>query len=298
MSSIINKLYVYDTNTYYPYLNQAIEEYFLDNIEEKSILLYLWQNKNTVVIGKNQNAYNECNIEKLENNDGYLARRLSGGGAVYHDLGNLNFTFIAPSDLYDKNSHNQIILNALNKLNIKANISGRNDLLINDKKFSGHAYYKRNNHEYHHGTLMVDVDFNALDKYLNVSLLKLKDKSISSVKSRVINLKEINPDININLLKQSLIEAYKEYYQKDITFINNIDEEKLNKYLSKYEDPIWIYGKTIKHQYSKEKRFSWATVKIEYDLLDNVIKDLTIYTDALDVDKIEYIINKLNNKKI
>jgi len=298
MSLMINKLYVYDSDTFYPFYNQAIEEYFLDSIEEKSILLYLWQNKHTIVIGRNQNAYNECNIPLVDNDGIYLARRLSGGGAVYHDLGNLNFTFIAHKDLYDKDIQNRIILNALNSLGIDALISGRNDLTIEDKKFSGHAYYKKDDRMYHHGTLMLNVDFNALNKYLNVSLLKLRDKSISSVKSRVINLKEIKNDLTIPLLKQSLINAFTDYYQKEITYYNDIDEDKLNNYLLKYENHDWRYGKLEKHQFVKESRFNWATVKLEYDLVDNIINNLVVYTDALDVDNVSRIIDEINNKNI
>ncbi|MGM9617603.1 lipoate--protein ligase family protein [Butyricicoccus sp.] len=144
------------TNETNPYHNIALEE----------CILYLWQNRNTVVIGRNQHAENECRVQELQKDGGFLARRLSGGGAVYHDLGNLNFTFLAYENHFDISSQNEVILRAVKRLGVQAEKNGRNDLTVDGKKFSGHAYYKTGGRCYHHGTLMVDVDYTKLAAYL------------------------------------------------------------------------------------------------------------------------------------
>mgnify|MGYP004479750105 CR=1 FL=1 len=137
---MVTKLTYIESNQVNPYKNLAVEEYLLLHCEDKECILYLWQNQNTVVIGRNQNAWKECKVTKLEEENGHLARRLSGGGAVYHDLGNLNFTFLVNKDEYSLEKQLQVIINAMGRLGLKAEKSGRNDILIDGKKFSGNAF--------------------------------------------------------------------------------------------------------------------------------------------------------------
>ena len=140
---MLEKLTYIESNTTNPYHNLALEEALLFGCGKEECILYLWQNEKTVVIGKNQNAWKECRTEKLERDGGHLARRLSGGGAVYHDLGNLNFTFLVSREHYDLDRQLAVIQRALEHLGLRAEKSGRNDLLINGKKFSGNAFYLR-----------------------------------------------------------------------------------------------------------------------------------------------------------
>jgi len=276
-----------------------LEEYLLDTLPADSVLLYLWQNEKTVVIGKNQSSANEVNIEALQKNNGYLVRRLSGGGAVYHDTGNLNFTFIMNEKSFDVQKQTLVILQALEKCGIQAEINGRNDLTINGCKFSGHAYYHTKDNSYHHGTIMVNVDADALSKYLHVSKQKLASHNVKSVKSRTVNLIDIQPSLTIPMLKEKLKEAFEEVYQSIATCLDekDLNPEKMHLLEKKYCDPSWIYDKQEEYDFSKEKKYPWGITTIHYSLQNNRLSKLCIYTDALETDLLEQLPKKLLHKE-
>lgn len=279
----LNLSYIESVSTSSQY-NLAMEEYLLLHCLYNECILYLWQNEHTVVIGKNQNAWKECNISKLEEEHGTLTRRLSGGGCVYHDLGNLNFTFITHKDHYDVNKQSEVILKAIQKLGIQAQKSGRNDLLIEGRKFSGHAYYKQKEYCYHHGTIMVDVNKNALSSYLNVSKEKLKAKGVDSVRSRVCNLKEYNKNITIESLKKTLVEAFEEVYQNKSTIKTLCEEEQNEIYKLKEKYASWQWTKGVNMPFSNQfsKRFLWGEIILQIEVKNGMIENLEVYSDAMD----------------
>ena len=223
---MIDKLKLYRGQSFDPFFNLAVEEYLLQNTDEGCCTLYLWQNQNTVVIGRNQNAFKECRTTLLEDEGGKLARRLSGGGAVFHDLGNLNFTFLVPTADYDLDKQLKVIELACEKLGVKVERSGRNDILADGRKFSGNAFYKNGPRAYHHGTLMVDVDREKMGRYLNPSKAKLSSKGVDSVRSRVVNLKELAPDTTIEMLSQELAEAFGQVYGLPYEEIGLLEKDK------------------------------------------------------------------------
>ncbi len=288
---MINSLRYIISNQYIPYENLALEKYLLFSVKEDECILYLWQNKNTVVIGKNQNAFKECKVEDLKRDNGYLVRRLSGGGAVYHDLGNLNFTFLVRQENYNLEKQLEVILRAVRKLSINAEKSGRNDITIDGKKFSGNAFFSSNGFNYHHGTLLVNVNMNDLSKYLNVSSDKLKSKGVASVKSRVTNLTSYNPGITVDELKIKLIEAFKEVYKSDPHKISyeKIDVSKIKEFKDEFSSQDFIFGKKIKSEYELAKRFSWGDIQIQVNLSGGFIKDILIYSDAMNEHLIEQV---------
>ena len=192
---MINNTIVVISNSSNPYHNQGLEEYLLNTLKPNTCILYLWQNHNTVVIGKNQNPWQECRIKEMNAEGANLARRLSGGGAVYHDEGNLNFTFILPRQYYDEEKQTSVICQAVQNFGLYVEKTGRNDLTVNGKKFSGNAYFKRKDSAFHHGTLLINSDLTVLARYLNVSNAKLQAKGVRSVSSRVCNLQEMCPEI-------------------------------------------------------------------------------------------------------
>lgn len=266
-----------------PYQNLALEEYLLLHCAEKECILYLWQNQHTIVIGRNQNAWKECLVDKLEEEGGHLVRRLSGGGAVYHDLGNLNFTFLVRKENYDIEKQTQVILAAVQKLGIKAEKSGRNDILIDGKKFSGNAYYEQGSYCYHHGTLMVNVNLGELSRYLTVSKEKLQSKGVDSVRSRVTNLTEYAPDLTIDILKEKLLEAFEEVYEKkaDVIEPESLEEEGIAKSRERFASWDWIFGKKLDFQYEVSNRFRWGQVTLQFKVKNGKIEDMAAFSDAM-----------------
>lgn len=283
---MIDTMKYIESRQFDPYHNLALEEYLLNTCERNECILYLWQNQKTVVIGRNQNAWKECKISRLEEDGGHLARRLSGGGAVYHDLGNLNFTFLVNKQNYDVKKQTEVILKAVNALGIPAVRSGRNDLLADGRKFSGNAYYEKKDHCYHHGTLMVDVDKEVLENYLTVEQSKLRSKGVDSVRSRVVNLKELCPDLTIEQLKEALRKAMEEVYQKPCLSVReeDLDQEKLQERQRYFGSWKWRFGRKMEFQMELSHRFSWGGITIQLQVEEGRITDAAVYSDALDQD--------------
>jgi len=194
-----------------PYFNIAAEyQLFMETGPETA--LFLWQNRPAVILGRNQNVFAECDMAFLKTNKIFPVRRLSGGGAVFHDLGNVNFTFLAREENADIARYLKVIRDAVQSLGVECAFSGRNDLLACGKKFSGHAYYADDGHFFYHGTLMISVDMGMLAGALKPSFLKLNSKGIDSVISRVINLSDICGSITPQSMKDALIQAFMAEY--------------------------------------------------------------------------------------
>jgi len=286
------KLRLAKSNSYNPWHNLSLEEYLMSTVKVDEIILYLWQNEHTVVIGKNQNAWKECAWQQLEADNGKLARRLSGGGAVYHDLGNLNFTFIMNKEHYNLHKQHTVIINALKSFDVEAEFSGRNDMLINGKKFSGHAYYFNKDKSYHHGTLMVNSDLQKLGYYLKPSEKKIKSKGVDSVRSRVTNITDVNPNVTIEKLKQAMDESFVKLYDGEIsheTYDENI--ELIGELYEKYSSWEWRFGQSPVFDISYTEKFSWGEVEFQFTQKSGEIIDSKIYTDAMDTE----LFNGLND---
>ncbi len=281
-----------------PWFNLSLEEYLVNNIKTNQVILYLWQNNDTIVIGRNQNPWKECNINKIRIKKVKLARRLSGGGAVYHDIGNLNFTFIMEKNLYDLEKQLSVILDAVNMFNLNAKFSGRNDILIHGKKFSGNAYYFGDYSSYHHGTILVNTNISKLSQYLKPSKQKIISKGINSIKSRVINLQSINKCITINTMKSNIIKCFEHNYSnisKNIEYHpEKISKEKYFKSLyNKYSSWNWIYGESPSFDIYYENKFEWGEIQIGLNFANGYINNVKIYSDALNtsfVNKLKYVL--------
>ncbi len=267
-----------------PYRNLALEEYLLKQTGDREVVLYLWQNERTVVIGKNQNPWKECRLAELEGDGGRLVRRLSGGGAVFHDLGNLNFTFLAAKENYDVDKQLEVILTAVRDLGIPAEKTGRNDITVRDRKFSGNAFYSDGIHCYHHGTILVQVDMERLSHYLSVSREKLVTKGVESVRRRVTNLTEYVPSLTIEQMKEALIYSFKRVYGLPPLEwkLSEMPLEEIETLTQKFSSREWNLGRRLEFNYSLDKRFSWGGFELQLIIKSGRITECKVYTDALE----------------
>lgn len=265
--------------------NLALDEYFLDHLTEDDFLLYFYVNANAIIIGRNQNPWVECKLAEMEKDGVQLVRRITGGGAVFHDSGNLNFSFIAGEKHYNVEKQLNLILNALRHIGIPCEFSGRNDLLSGGRKFSGNAFCSRKNIRQHHGTLLVNADLTRLNNYLSVDPRKLQAKGVKSVRSRVCNLSEIKEDLTADILLEALKAAYRENYG-DYTMISDgdIDAASLKKYIDKQKSDQWRLGNTPRFDAEIENRFVWGNVQIQLTLKNGIVERAQVYSDAIDAE--------------
>ncbi len=293
---MIDQLYIVTSDRTDPYYNLALEETLLSKVTPHACILYLWQNQHTVVIGCNQNSWAECRTAMLQEEGGHLARRLSGGGAVYHDLGNLNFTFFCSEENYDLQKQLSVIQKAVSYAGITAEFSGRNDLLTEGCKFSGNAFYHKKGKAYHHGTILVNVDFTKLSRYLSPPKAKLEAKGIQSVRSRVINLQELSKTLTTDIMKQYMVQAFSEIYgaTPQTLLLSKEDLELTDTLSRKYASEEWLFGKPIPFSCNLEGKLPFGYLQIQLCVEKGIITDLQVYTDAMDTTLAEEIRSALH----
>lgn len=271
-----------------PFFNLALEEYVLKHIDSQDDYFLLWQNEPSIIVGKHQNTVEEINSNFVKENGINVVRRISGGGAVYHDLGNLNFTFIVKNvkrEAIDFKRFAEPIVKTLEKFGVKAEVSGRNDITIEGKKFSGNAQHFYKKRLLHHGTILFDSDLEVLQQALNVKADKFKSKGVKSVKSRVTNLVSYLPEnVDIDEFKSVLIETIFEYFGKeyDEHKLQEEDYDKINKLVEeKYSTWEWNYGESPEFNFKNSKRFKGGKVEVLLDVKQGIIANCKIYGDFL-----------------
>ena len=281
---MIDKISLFRHDCTDPYRNLAVEEYLLNTVEAGQCILYLWQNENTVVIGRNQNAWKECRTSLLEQEGGHLARRLSGGGAVFHDLGNLNFTFLVNEQDYDLDRQLTVIQSACQALGLEAERSGRNDVLVDGRKFSGNAFYHSKGKAYHHGTVLVNTDGDRLARYLSPSKAKLQAKGVDSVRARVVNLCELLPDLTCERMAEKLTAAFERVYGLRVQKIDSeaLDWEQIEVLRARNASADWLYGPRLPLSFECEERFAWGGVQLQLQVESGVVVQAKVYSDVMD----------------
>ena len=285
------QLQVIISNQYDPFLNRAVEQYLTEHQDKGIVTMYLWKNQRTVVIGYNQNPYAECNVQLLLDEGGQLMRRGTGGGAVYHDLGNINFSFIADKGLYDVKKQLSVIQDALYSYGLETETSGRNDLTCEGRKFSGNAFAKGQRNYLHHGTILIKTDGTMMQRYLIVDKAKLMKNGVKSVSSRVINLSELVPELNSENIKQPLTASFEKVYGGKATLVDfdtliNIPEVKaIRDEISSHD---FLFGRWEQFKTTKKARFPWgnAEIALKVDEANAMITDAQIASDSLEPETI------------
>lgn len=266
-----------------PYFNLAAEEYVLKNFSDDCFML--WRNGPSIIVGKHQNTLAEINLEWVRQNNIKVVRRLSGGGAVFHDLGNLNFTFIMSGEdgnLVDFRKFTKPILEVLQKLDVEAKFEGRNDLTIKGMKFSGNAEHVHKQRTLHHGTLLFSAVMTDLSLALKANPLKFTDKAVKSIRSRVTNISDhlkhpMSVEEFSNKVMEHIVENYGEtrfyeYTQEDIRAIEKLRDEK-------YSQWEWNFGYSPRYNFEKGIRSKGGYLEFHLNAEHGVITDIRIFGD-------------------
>lgn len=297
-------LYFIDNkNNHDPYLNLALEEYCLRNVDISKTYLLFYINEPSIIIGKNQNTLEEINHEYVRENNIKVVRRISGGGTVYHDHGNLNFSFITKYDPKHFNNYKEFtepVIKALKKLGVEAELSGRNDILVDGKKISGNAQFTNKDRMFSHGTLLFNSAIDNVVAALNVKIGKIESKGIKSVRSRVTNISDymsfkISTEEFRETLLQSIFEGYESIPKHELT---ETDWENVHKLAdSKYRTWDWNYGLSPKFNLQKTKRFAVGEIDIRFQVESGIIENIKIYGDFFGQNDVKEIEELLLNVK-
>ena len=282
-----------------PRINLAIEEYALKNLDINETYLLFYINEPSIIIGKNQNTIEEINTEYVESQGIHVVRRLSGGGAVYHDLGNLNYSFITKDDgdsFHNFRKFTEPVVQALKSMGVNAELSGRNDLLAEGRKISGNAQFATRGRMFTHGTLLFDSEMDHIVSALKVKKDKIESKGIKSVRSRVANITEFLPEkISVEEFRRLLLihlfdgeDNIQEYV------LSEEDWEKIYQ-LSKerYQNWDWNYGKSPRFNLQHSHRFPVGQIDARFDVVKGIVKNCKIYGDFFGVGNVEDIENRL-----
>lgn len=286
-----------------PTINLAIEEYALKNLDINETYLLFYINEPSIIIGKNQNTMEEINTEYVEKNGIHVVRRLSGGGAVYHDLGNLNFSFITKDDgdsFHNFRKFTEPVVNALRKMGVNAELSGRNDLLAEGRKISGNAQFSTRGRMFSHGTLLFDSEIESVVSALNVKKDKIESKGIKSIRSRVANISEfLSSKVTIeefrSLLLKNIFEGLDEIPECVLTEKDWENIQKLSK--ERYQNWDWNYGKSPKFNLQHSHRFPVGQIDVRFEVNKGIIDHCKIYGDFFGVGDVSVIEQKLTGIK-
>jgi len=287
-----------------PRYNLAFEEYVFKNLPLEDGYVLLWRNESAIIIGKNQNSIEEINMEFVKQNNIHVVRRITGGGAVYHDLENLNFSFITKAENLgeiDFKTYTIPVLRALEKLGIPCELSGRNDITIDEKKFSGIAQSVIKGRVLNHGTLLFNSELDVLSRALNVKRDKFESKGVKSVSSRVTNIKPyVKEDINVLEFRDLILKNIFEFENKPIEKYELTEEDKkaIEQIVDeKYGTWEWNFGKSPKFNYKGYKRFVGGGVDVRLQVEKGLIDNCKIYGDFFGKEDIAVLEEKLKGVK-
>ncbi|MGD6957770.1 lipoate--protein ligase [Rossellomorea aquimaris] len=285
-----------------PRINLAIEEYALKNLDINESYLLFYINEPSIIIGKNQNTIEEINTDYVEKQGLHVVRRLSGGGAVYHDLGNLNFSFITKDDgesFHNFKKFTEPVVTALHKLGVKAELSGRNDIIAEGRKISGNAQFSTKGRMFSHGTLLFDSEMENVVSALRVKKDKIESKGIKSIRSRVANISEfLSEKMNIEQFRSTLLDYIFDGSDVEEYVLTEEDWKNIHE-LSKerYQNWDWNYGKSPKFNLQHSHRFPVGSIDVRLEVNKGKIDNCKIFGDFFGVGNVEDIEDKLTGTR-
>ncbi|WP_243385807.1 lipoate--protein ligase [Bacillus kexueae] len=294
-------IFIDNENITDPRINLAIEEYALKHLDPSNTYLLFYINEPSIIIGKNQNTVEEINADYVEENGIHVIRRLSGGGAVYHDLGNLNFSFLTKDDgdsFHNFKKFTDPVVKALQKLGVPAELSGRNDILANGRKISGNAQFSTKGRMFSHGTLLFDSEIEHVVSALNVKKEKIESKGIKSIRSRVANIREfLNEPLSMEQFKEMLLSYIFDGKDEIPRYTLTEDDWKKIHEISKerYQNWDWNYGKSPSFNVQHSHRFPVGQVDIRLEVKKGIIRQCKIYGDFFGVGDVADIEEQLKD---
>ncbi len=281
-----------------PRINLAIEEYALKNLDINESYLLFYINEPSIIIGKNQNTIEEINTDYVEKQGLHVVRRLSGGGAVYHDLGNLNFSFITKDDgesFHNFKKFTEPVVTALHKLGVKAELSGRNDIIAEGRKISGNAQFSTKGRMFSHGTLLFDSEMENVVSALRVKKDKIESKGIKSIRSRVANISEfLTEKMPIEEFRSTLLDYIFDGSDVEEYVLTEEDWKNIHELSTeRYQNWDWNYGRSPKFNLQHSHRFPVGSIDVRLEVNKGKIDNCKIFGDFFGVGNVEEIEEKL-----
>ncbi|MDD3334482.1 MAG: lipoate protein ligase C-terminal domain-containing protein [Eubacteriales bacterium] len=267
-----------------PYRNLAIEKHLMDTLPENTAVLYLSQNRHTIIVGRNQNPWHECKVDSFLESGGSIARRVSGGGVSYQDMGALNFSLIVPKTDFDIPRQLAMLASAVSSLNITAQIGLKSCLMAGGRVFGSNAFYKSGSAAIHHGTLLFQTTMDVMEHYLKPRNKQPMTPEDPPLRARMVNLQELNPSLTLQSLEQSVCRTFASAFRAEPAWLDEriLDSGTIDGLCSQFENPGWIYPENVNYDFSVEERFPWGSVTILLLRENGLIRAAKLFSDAME----------------
>ncbi|KAN0132546.1 Lipoyltransferase and lipoate-protein ligase [Lactarius tabidus] len=293
--SLTAKHSVYVSQSSDPYFNLTFEDWLFKEKPSQEPLLLIYRDRPCVVIGRNQNPWKEVNFHELQRANIPFIRRRSGGGTVYHDMGNTNFSIHLPRSSFDRHATARLVLRAVRSCNIDAWVNERNDVCVGPYKVSGSAYKIVKDRAYHHGTMLISSQLGTLGDVLHVSKDSMVTRGVASVRSPVKNLREFSPTITHNTFVEAMVQAFREEYhvKEPVQYVqasDAADSPYIRNGIAELHDWNWAFGQTPEFTYSINRAFGWGNVTAKIHSKHGVILSCSItaedVSDEIELDEL------------
>ena len=277
---MIEKFYLAYADGSEPGRNFALESTLLDNVLPGEMILYLWQNNNTVLIGRNQDTYKEVNLDSIDRDGVHLMRRVSGGAAIYHDSGTLNYSFVARDTDFSIDRQINIINDAICSLGIPAEIREKRSIFVNGKKVSGSAYYHHNGASIQQSSILVSCDLDKVMEYIVPDPEKFEKRGLAPINTRVANLCETIPSLTVEEVAKAVIKTCEDAFKTKYELYPMPNRDLVEQKEFMFNSKLWTYGRPIQVDHYCEKRFPWGEVRLEFQVENGEVADARVWSDS------------------